>query len=254
MTTTTGRLAGKIALVTGAGGGFGEGIARLFAAEGAKVGVLDLRAEAAERVAAEIGANAVALAADVTSAPQMDAAVAKLTATFGAPNVLVNNAGWTHRNKPMLEVTEEEFDRVYAINVKSIYIASQILVPIMRAAGGGVILNIGSVAGIRPRPGLTWYNSTKGAVNILSQSMAVELAPDRIRVNAICPVMGETGLLEAFMGVPDTPENRARFVATIPMGRMSRPEDIARATLYLASDDAEFITGVLFPVDGGRTI
>lgn len=254
MTTTTGRLAGKIALVTGAGGGFGEGIARLFAAEGAKVGVLDLRAEAAERVAAEIGANAVALAADVTSGPQMEAAVTKLTATFGAPNVLVNNAGWTHRNKPMLEVTEEEFDRVYAINVKSIYIASQILVPIMRASGGGVILNIGSVAGIRPRPGLTWYNSTKGAVNILSQSMAVELAPDRIRVNAICPVMGETGLLEAFMGVPDTPENRARFVATIPMGRMSRPEDIARATLYLASDDAEFITGVLFPVDGGRTI
>ena len=254
MTTTTGRLAGKIALVTGAGGGFGEGIAKLFAAEGAKVGVLDLRADAAERVAGAIGATAVALAADVTSHPQMAAAVAKLAETFGAPDVLVNNAGWTHRNKPMLEVTEEEFDRVYAINVKSIYIASQIIVPIMRGLGGGAIVNIGSVAGIRPRPGLTWYNSTKGAVNILSQSMAVELAPDRIRVNAICPVMGETGLLEAFMGVPDTPENRARFVATIPMGRMSRPEDIARATLYLASEDAEFITGVLLPVDGGRTI
>ncbi|GGE19256.1 3-oxoacyl-[acyl-carrier protein] reductase [Gemmobacter megaterium] len=254
MTTTKGRMDGKIAIVTGAGGGFGEGIAKLFAAEGARVGVLDLRADAAERVAAEIGANAVALAADVTSRPQMEAAVAKVSETFGAPNVLVNNAGWTHRNKPMLEVTEDEFDRVYAINVKSIYIASQIIVPIMRGLGGGAIVNIGSVAGIRPRPGLTWYNSTKGAVNIMSQSMAVELAPDNIRVNAICPVMGETGLLEAFMGVPDTPENRARFVATIPMGRMSRPEDIARATLYLASDDAEFITGVLFPVDGGRTI
>lgn len=254
MTTSKGRMDGKIAIVTGAGGGFGEGIAKLFAAEGAKVGVLDLRADAADRVAAEIGANAVALAADITSRPQMEAAVAKMTATFGAPNVLVNNAGWTHRNKPMLEVTEDEFDRVYAINVKSIYIASQIIVPIMRGLGGGSIVNIGSVAGIRPRPGLTWYNSTKGAVNILSQSMAVELAPDRIRVNAICPVMGETGLLEAFMGVPDTPENRARFVATIPMGRMSRPEDIARATLYLASEDAEFITGVLLPVDGGRTI
>lgn len=254
MTTQNGRMSGKIAIVTGAGGGFGEGIAKLFAAEGAKVGVLDLRADAAERVAAEIGANAVALTADVTSKDQMEAAVAKMTATFGDPNVVVNNAGWTHRNKPMMDVTEEEFDRVYAINVKSIFVISNIIVPIMRRIGGGSIVNIGSVAGIRPRPGLTWYNSTKGAVNILSQSMAVELAPDNIRVNAICPVMGETGLLEAFMGVPDTPENRARFVATIPMGRMSRPEDIARATLYLASDDAAFITGVLLPVDGGRTV
>lgn len=254
MTTQNGRMSGKIAIITGAGGGFGEGIAKLFAAEGAKVGVLDLRADAAERVASEIGANAVALTADVTSKAQMEAAIAKMTATFGDANVFVNNAGWTHRNKPMMEVTEDEFDRVYAINVKSIFVISNIIVPIMRRIGGGSIVNIGSVAGIRPRPGLTWYNSTKGAVNILSQSMAVELAPDNIRVNAICPVMGETGLLEAFMGVPDTPENRARFVSTIPMGRMSRPEDIARATLYLASDDAAFITGVLLPVDGGRTV
>lgn len=254
MATPEGRLAGKIAIVTGAGGGFGEGIARLFAAEGARVGVLDLRGDAAERVAADIGANALALAADVTSRAEMEAAVAKMSAAFGDVDVFVNNAGWTHRNKPMLEVTEDEFDKVYAINVKSIYHVANIVVPIMRKNGGGSIVNIGSVAGIRPRPGLTWYNSTKGAVNILSQSMAVELAPDKIRVNAICPVMGETGLLEAFMGVPDTPENRARFVATIPMGRMSRPDDIARATLYLASDDAAFITGVLLPVDGGRTI
>lgn len=251
---TQGRLHGKIAIVTGAGGGFGEGIARLFAQEGARVGVLDLRAEAAERVSSDIGDNAIALAADVTSAPQMQRAVDRVLHAFGTPDILVNNAGWTHRNKPMLEVSEEEFDRVYAINVKSIFHVSNIIVPLMRGNGGGSIINIGSVAGIRPRPGLTWYNSTKGAVNILSQSMAVELAPDRIRVNAICPVMGETGLLESFMGVPDTPENRAKFVATIPMGRMSRPEDIARATLYLASDDAEFITGVLLPVDGGRTI
>lgn len=254
MTADKGRLAGKIAVVTGAGGGFGEGIARLFAAEGAKVGVLDLRGDAAERVAAGIGANAIALTADVTSHAQMEAAVQKVVGTFGIPNVFVNNAGWTHRNKPMLQVTEDEFDRVYAINVKSIFHATNIIVPLMRQIGGGAIVNIGSVAGIRPRPGLTWYNSTKGAVNILSQSMAVELAPDNIRVNAICPVMGETGLLEAFMGVPDTPENRARFIATIPMGRMSRPDDIARATLYLASDDAAFITGVLLPVDGGRTV
>ncbi|SCZ06175.1 glucose 1-dehydrogenase [Microvirga guangxiensis] len=254
MSKGAGRLEGKIAVVTGAGGGFGEGIAKLFAEEGAKVGVLDLRADAAERVAAEIGANAVALAADVTSREQMDAAVAKVVDVFGVPDIWVNNAGWTHRNKPMLEVTEDEFDRVYAINVKSIFHISNIIVPLMRQKGKGSIVNIGSVAGIRPRPGLSWYNSTKGAVNILSQSMAVELAPDNIRVNAICPVMGETGLLEAFMGLPDTPENRAKFVATIPMGRMSRPDDIARATLYLASDDANFITGVLLPVDGGRTI
>lgn len=254
MSTGKGRLEGKIAVVTGAGGGFGEGIAKLFAAEGAKVGVLDLRADAAERVAAEIGTDAVALAADVTSREQMEAAVAKIVDTVGVPDVWINNAGWTHRNKPMLEVTEEEFDRVYAINVKSIYHITNIIVPMMRKKGGGSIVNIGSVAGVRPRPGLTWYNSTKGAVNILSKSMAVELAPDNIRVNAICPVMGETGLLEAFMGQPDTPENRAKFVATIPMGRMSRPEDIARATLYLASDDANFITGVLLPVDGGRTV
>ncbi len=249
-----GRLAGKIAIVTGAGGGFGEGIAKRFAAEGARVGVLDLRAEAAERVAAEIGPQALALAADVTSRAQMEAAAQAVVAAFGAPDILVNNAGWTHRNKPMLEVTEEEFDRVYAINVKAIYHAANVFVPLMRAKGGGCIVNIGSVAGIRPRPGLSWYNSTKGAVNILSQSMAVELAPDKIRVNAVCPVMGETGLLESFMGLPDTPENRARFVATIPMGRMSRPEDIAAATLYLASEDAAFVTGVLLPVDGGRTI
>lgn len=254
MTTDKGRLAGKIAIVTGAGGGFGEGIAKLFAEEGAKVGVLDLRGDAAERVAAEIGSNALALTADVTLRDQIEAAVNTVVKTFGVPDVFVNNAGWTHRNKPMLEVTEDEFDRVYAINVKSIYHAANVIVPLMRGNGGGSIINIGSVAGIRPRPGLTWYNSTKGAVNILSQSMAVELAPDKIRVNAICPVMGETGLLEAFMGVPDTPENRARFIATIPMGRMSRPDDIARATLFLASDDAAFVTGVLLPVDGGRTV
>ena len=254
MAGQAGRLEGKVAIVTGAGGGFGEGIAKLFAQEGARVGVLDLRGDAAGKVAAGIGANAVAVAADVTTREQMAKAVQTVADRFGVPDIFVNNAGWTHRNKPMLEVTEEEFDRVYAINVKSIYIMSNIIVPMMRRKGGGSIVNIGSVAGIRPRPGLTWYNSTKGAVNILSQSMAAELAPDNIRVNAICPVMGETGLLEAFMGVPDTPENRARFVATIPMGRMSRPEDIARATLYLASDDAEFITGVLLPVDGGRTI
>ncbi|MDB2476404.1 glucose 1-dehydrogenase [Paracoccaceae bacterium] len=158
------------------------------------------------------------------------------------------------RHKPMLDVTEEEYDRLYDINVRSIFHMSRAVVPIMRTQGAGVILNIGSTAGIRPRPGLTWYNSTKGAVNLLSKSMAVELAPDGIRVNCIAPVIGATALLESFMGLPDTPENREKFIATIPMGRMSEPQDIANACLYLASDEAEFITGIVLEVDGGRTI
>lgn len=249
-----GRLEGKVAIVTGAGGGFGEGIAKVFAAEGARVAVLDIRRDAAERVATSIGGTSFATTADVGVKAEVDRAIAEVAAHFGAPDIVVNNAGWTHRNQPMLDIDEETFDRVYRINVKSIYLMSQAIVPLMRANGGGSIINIGSVAGIRPRPGLTWYNGTKGAVNILSQSMAVELAPDRIRVNCVCPVLGETGLLEAFMGVPDTPENRARFLATIPLGRLSRPDDIAHAALYLASDEAQFLTGVLLPVDGGRTI
>lgn len=247
-------LAGKVAVVTGAGGGFGEAIARLYAARGASVAVLDIRRDTAERVAADIGGNAIAVVADVAARAEVDAAIATVTEKLGARDIVVNNAGWTHRNQPMLDVDEETFDKVYRINVKSIYLMSQATVPLMRKNGGGSIINIGSVAGIRPRPGLTWYNGTKGAVNILTQSMAVELAPDNIRVNAICPVLGETGLLESFMGVEDTPANRARFIATIPMGRLSRPDDIAHAALYLASPVAGFLTGVLLPVDGGRTI
>lgn len=166
----------------------------------------------------------------------------------------MNNAGWTHKNKPIMEVTEEEYDRLYDVNVRSIFHMTRACVPVMRAQGGGNIINIGSTAGLRPRPGLTWYNSTKGAVNLLSKSMAVELAPDKIRVNCVAPVIGATGLLEDFMGKPDTPENRAGFIAGIPLGRMSEPADIANACLYLASDEAEFITGIILEVDGGRTI
>jgi 3-oxoacyl-[acyl-carrier protein] reductase len=249
------RLKGKTALVTGAGSGFGEGIARTFAREGARVAIVDINPDGARRVASAIGASAIAVQADLTSAAETEAAV-KAAAEFGGGrlDIVVNTAGWSHRNKPMMEVTEEEFDRVYAINVKAIFHMSRAVIPHYRAKGGGVIINIGSTAGIRPRPGLTWYNSTKGAVNLLSRSMAVELAPDRIRVNCVAPVIGATGLLEQFMGMPDTPENRAKFLATIPLGRFSTPDDIANACLYLASDEAEFITGVVLEVDGGRTV
>lgn len=248
------RLQDKIAIVTGAGGGFGEGIARRFAQEGAKVAVVDIRGDAAERVAREIGQGAIALVADVGAAADVQRVVDETRARLGTPNILVNNAGTTHKNRPILEVDEATFDHIFRVNVKSIFHFVRVTVPVMRDAGGGVILNVGSTAGLRPRPGLTWYNATKGAVNLASKSLAVELAPWKIRVNAICPVIGETGLLETFMGMPDTPENRAKFVATIPLGRMSRPDDIANAALYLASDEAEFITGVEFPVDGGRTV
>ena len=228
----------------------------MYAREGASVVLADINDEGATDVAREIGeTNAVALRCDVTRRADIDASVALAQSRFRKLDIVVNNAGTTHANQPLLNVDEATFDRVFAVNVKSIYHMVQAAVPVFRRqGGGGVILNVGSTAGIRPRPGLTWYNGSKGAVNLLSKSLAVELAPDRIRVNAICPVIGETALLEKFMGVPDTPENRAKFIATIPLGRMSVPADIAKAAVYLASDDAEFITGVEFPVDGGRTV
>lgn len=248
------RLKGKTAVVTGAGSGFGEGIAKTFAREGAKVVVMDINAAGANRVAQEIGRDAIACVADVTTGAGNEAAVRAGETLGGKVDIVVNNAGWSHKNAPMLTISEEEFDKVYAINVKSIFHMTHAIVPRFRQQGGGVIINIGSTAGIRPRPGLTWYNSTKGAVNLMSRSMAVELAQDKIRVNCIAPVMGATGLIEQFMGMPDTPENRSKFLATIPLGRLSTPQDIANACLYLASDDAEFITGVVLEVDGGRTI
>ena len=248
------RLQGKIALITGAGSGFGEGMARCFAAEGARVAAIDVRFDQARRVADAIGAAALAVEADVSSAAAVERAVEQAIAQFGVPDIVVNNAGVTHRNRPVLEVDEVTFDRIFAVNVKSIFHMVRAIVPRMRENGGGVILNVGSTAGMRPRPGLTWYNASKGAVNLVSKSLAVELAPWRIRVNALCPVMGVTGMLGDFMGVEDTPENRARFLATIPLGRLSQPEDIAAAALFLVSDEAAFITGVELPVDGGRTV
>ena len=243
------RLNGKTAIVTGGASGFGAGIVRKFAQEGARVAVVDINEEAAVQIASDV--DGIALMADVGDAASVAEMARAATSAFETIDIVVNNAGWTHHNKPMLDVTEEEYDRLYDINVRSIFHMSRAVVPIMRTQGAGVILNIGSTAGIRPRPGLTWYNSTKGAVNLLSKSMAVELAPDGIRVNCIAPVIGATALLESFMGLPDTPENREKFIATIPMGRMSEPQDIANACLYLASDEAEFITGIVLEVDGG---
>ncbi len=247
------RLANKTALVTGAAQGFGRGIAETFAREGARVAVLDLQEGAAREVAQALGGGAIPLAADVSRADDVERASAQVLAAFGGLDILVNNAGVSHRNQPMLDVAEDEFDRVFAVNVKSIYLFARALVPHFRERGGGSILNIGSTAGIRPRPGLAWYNASKGAVNLLSKSMAVELAPDRIRVNALAPVAGETPLLATFMG-EDTPERRAAFRATIPWGRLSTPADIANAALFLCSDEAEMITGTVLEVDGGRCI
>jgi 3-oxoacyl-[acyl-carrier protein] reductase len=250
------RLENKVAVITGAGSGFGAGMARRFAAEGAAVVIADINAAGGETVAAAVeaaGGTARFVASDVTRRADVDAMLAAAQ-DLGGLDILVNNAGYSHRNKPLTEVTDEEFDRIYAVNVKAIYLAAVAAVPMLQAAGGGVILNTSSTAALRPRPGLTWYNSSKGAVNVITKSMAVELAPDRIRVNAICPVIGETGMLETFMGVPDTPENRAKFVATIPLGRMSTPTDIAAAALYLVSDEAAFVTGVCLEVDGGRCV
>ena len=250
------RLAGKVAVVTGAGSGFGEGIARRFAEEGARLVCNDLNAATGEGVVREIaaaGGSAVFLAGNVSVDADVAALIGRAQDAYGRIDVVVNNAGTTHRNRPMLEVTEADFDRIYAVNVKSLFLTARHAVPIMRRQGGGAFITIASTAGVRPRPGLTWYNGSKGAAIVTSRSMAVELAPDAIRVNVINPVAGETGLLAEFMG-GDTPELRAKFIATIPLGRLSRPADVASAAVFLASDEAAFITGACIEVDGGRCI
>ncbi len=247
------RLHNKAALVTGAASGFGKAIAETFAREGAKVAVVDINERAAKDVVAAIGGPAIAVACDVSRKADVDRAAQATIAAFGTIDILVNNAGTTHRNQPMLQVDEAEFDRVFAVNVKSIFLFAHAVVPVFRRKGRGTIINIGSTAGIRPRPGLAWYNASKGAVNLLSKSMAVELAPDKIRVCALAPVAGETALLPTFLGTDD-PAVRAKFVASIPLGRLSVPQDIANAALFLASDEAEFLTGVVLEVDGGRCV
>jgi 3-oxoacyl-[acyl-carrier protein] reductase len=244
------RLKDKAALVTGAGQGFGYGIAEVFVREGARVACLDVKGEVAEAAAKRLGPSAMSLKGDVSNRADVERAAID---ALGRIDIVVNNAGTTHRNKPIMEVEDAEFDRIFAVNVKSILLTAQAFIPHMRSHGGGVFINVGSTAGLRPRPGLTVYNASKGAVHVMTKSMAVELAPDKIRVCALAPVAGETPLLAMFMG-EDTPEKRAAFKATVPLGRFSKPEDIGLAALYLASDEANFLTGVVLEVDGGRCI
>ncbi|MEL6643145.1 MAG: SDR family oxidoreductase [Pseudomonadota bacterium] len=245
------RLADKTAIVTGAASGFGAGIARRFAAEGALVVVADINADAAHAVAEEIGG--VAHSVDVAANDSVAALAATALDRLGRVDILVNNAGVTHLPAPMEEVTEDDFDRVLSVNAKSVYLTARHLIPAMKAAGKGAILNVASTAGVSPRPNLNWYNASKGWMITATKAMAVELAPHGIRVNAINPVAGETPLLKSFMG-EDTPEVRAKFLSTIPIGRFSTPEDMANAALYLCSDEASMVTGVAMEVDGGRCI
>jgi 3-oxoacyl-[acyl-carrier protein] reductase len=246
-------LAGKTAIVTGGASGIGAGIARRFVAEGARVAIADRDFDAASALARELGPNAIAVATDVADRDSVTALATTVASSFGALDVLVNNAGIGHSPQPLEELSDEDFDRIFAVNVRSIYLTARAFVPGMKARGRGAILNIGSTAGVSPRPRLTWYNASKGWVITATRSMAVELAPAGIRVNAINPVASETPLLATFMGT-DTPEVRARFLATIPLGRFATPEDMANAATFLCSDEASMITGVALEVDGGRCI
>ncbi|MBO6511978.1 MAG: SDR family oxidoreductase [Roseibium sp.] len=245
------RLQGKTAIVTGGASGFGAGIVRKFAAEGAKVLVADLNMALAEEIAGEV--DGVAVKTDVASNDSVVALAETAASVLGSIDILVNNAGITHLPKPMQEVSEEEFDKVLAVNCKSVYLTARHFVPAMCEAGKGAILNVASTAGLSPRPRLNWYNASKGWMITATKTMAVELAPSGVRVNAICPVAGETPLLTSFMG-EDTPEIRQKFLSTIPIGRFSTPEDMGNAACFLCSDEASMVTGVAMEVDGGRCI
>jgi len=245
------RLNGKTAIVTGGASGFGEGIARKFLAEGARVMIADINGDGAARLAEELDAFACAI--DVSDPASVAGMARAAERTFGVPDIVVNNAGVTHLPQPLDEVSEADFDRVFAVNCKSVYLTARAFVPAMKARGSGTILNIASTAGVSPRPRLNWYNASKGWMITATRTMAVELAPLGIRVNALNPVAGETPLLKSFLG-EDTPEMRARFLATIPMGRFSTPRDMGNAAAFLCSDEAAMITGVCMEVDGGRCI
>ena len=245
------RLTGKTAIVTGGASGFGEGIVRKFLAEGAQVMIADINGEGAARLAGELGAFACAV--DVSERASVEGLARAAERTFGVADILVNNAGVTHLPQPLEEVSEADFDRVFAVNCKSVYLTARALVPAMKARGSGAILNVASTAGVSPRPLLNWYNASKGWMNTATKTMAVELAPLGVRVNALNPVAGETPLLKSFLG-EDTPEMRARFLATIPLGRFSTPRDMGNAAAFLCSDEASMITGLCMQVDGGRCI
>ena len=247
------RLEGKSAIVTGGASGFGTGIARKFVAEGARVMIADINREAADACAGELGSGTVAQTVDVSDSISVEAMADAALEAFGRIDILVNNAGITHLPAPMEEVTEEDFDRVMAVNCKSVYLTGRSVVPLMKTQGAGAILNVASTAGVSPRPRLNWYNASKGWMITATKTMAVELAPQGIRVNAICPVAGETPLLKSFLG-EDTPEMRARFLSTIPIGRFSTPQDMGNAACFLCSDEASMVTGVALEVDGGRCI
>ena len=250
------QLSQKTALVTGAASGFGRAIAQRFAREGASVLIADLDADGAESAAQalrEQGAQATAVRCDVSSSADYAAAVARAVSEFGGLDIVVNNAGTTHTNKPALQVSEAEFDRVMRVNLKSLYWSAQHAIPALRRPGG-VMINVASTTGVRPGPGLSWYSASKAAMINLSRGLALEFAREGLRVNAINPMIGETALLEQFMGMPDTPENRQRFLARIPLGRFTRPDDVAGAAVFLASDDASFLTGACIDVDGGRNL
>jgi 3-oxoacyl-[acyl-carrier protein] reductase len=247
------RLAGRTALITGGASGFGAGIAEKFAAEGARVTIADLDPDRAASLAERLGDTVDWLEVDVSRADSVAAMANAVAARGGTPDILVNNAGIAHPPAPLESLDEATFDRLLAVNVRSIYLTARSLLPGMRARGSGVILNMGSTAAVSPRPGLTWYNATKGWVVTATRSMAIELAPDHIRVNALNPVAGETPLLATFMGA-DTPENRQRFLDTIPLGRFSTPVDLGNAACFLCSDEASLITGVALEVDGGRCL
>lgn len=247
------RLEGKTAIVTGGASGFGAGIVKKFVQEGARVMIADINGEGAQALATEIGSAAMAQQVDVSNGDSVSAMAAQAIMTYGKLNILVNNAGVTHLPTPLDEVSEDDFDRVLAINAKSVFLTARHLVPHMKANGHGAILNVASTAGVSPRPRLSWYNASKGWMITATKSMAVELAPSGVRVNAINPVAGETPLLKSFMG-EDTPEVREKFLSTIPIGRFSTPEDMGNTACFLCSDEASMITGVAVEVDGGRCI
>jgi 3-oxoacyl-[acyl-carrier protein] reductase len=247
------RLEGKRAIVTGGASGFGAGIAKKFIAEGARVLIADIDPDGAKVMAESLGASASACQVDVSNDASVAAMVKHAASALGGIDILVNNAGIGHLPQPLEELPEDEFDRLFAVNAKSVYLTARHAVPRMKAGGGGAILNMASTAGVSPRPRLTWYNASKGWMITATRSMAVELAPAKIRVNALNPVAGETPLLKTFMG-EDTPEIRAKFLATIPLGRFSTPEDLGNAACFLCSDEASMITGVAMEVDGGRCI